>query len=133
MFVHESVVDQFIKMMIDCTKRMFGENDTGSSEQGKIINDFHLQRILKLIENSGGKIVHGGKSNASVKHIQPTIILNPSKDSKLMEEEIFGPVMPILTYSNFDEVINYINDKPKPLAVYFYGSTSNREVERIEN
>ncbi len=57
----------------------------------------------------------------SVKHVQPTIILNPSKDSAMMNEEIFGPVMPILVYKNLEEVTSLINEKPKPLAVYFYG------------
>jgi len=56
-----------------------------------------------------------------VKHIEPTIILNPTKDSPLMNEEIFGPILPILTYKNLEEVTSYINEKPKPLAIYFYG------------
>jgi len=87
---------------------------------------------LKLIDTSGGKILYGGKANESVKHIQPTIILNPTKDSPLMNEEIFGPILPILVYKNIEEVINYINEKPKPLAVYFYGQTNHAELGRIQ-
>jgi aldehyde dehydrogenase (NAD+) len=88
---------------------------------------------MKLIETSGGEIVFGGKANTSVKHIEPTIILNPSKDSHLLEEEIFGPVLPILTYKNFDEVVDYINDRPKPLAVYFYGKPNHKEALRLQD
>ena len=86
---------------------------------------------MKLIETSGGKIVLGGKANPGVKHIEPTIILNPSKDSQILEEEIFGPVLPILKYQNFDEVVDFINDKPKPLAVYFYGKPNHKEALRL--
>ena len=81
LFVHESIFDDFVARMIQCTKRLFGESATGSAEQGKMINDFHLKRVIKLIDTSGGKIVLGGKANSTVKHIEPTIILNPSKDS----------------------------------------------------
>jgi len=112
---------------------MFGESPTGSAEQGKMINDFHLQRVMGLIDTSGGKIVLGGKANASVKHIEPTIILNPKKDASILEEEIFGPVLPILTYKHFDEVIDLINDKPKPLAVYFYGKPNHNDAKRLHD
>ena len=111
---------------------MFGESPTGSAEQGKIINDFHVQRILKLIDTSGGQILYGGKANPSVKHIQPTIILNPGKDSALMSEEIFGPVLPILVYKNLEEVTTLINEKPKPLAVYFYCQTNHADLGKIQ-
>ena len=118
-------------MMIDRTKIMFGESPTGSADQGKIINDFHVQRILNLIDTSGGKIIYGGKANPGVKHVQPTIILNPSKDSAIMNEEIFGPVLPVIVYRNFEEVTALINDKPKPLAVYFYGQSNHADLGRI--
>lgn len=75
----------------------------------------------------------GGKANLSTKHIEPTIIFNPNRDSQILDEEIFGPVLPILTYSNFDEVLDFINDKPKPLAVYFYGKPSHKEAHRLQN
>jgi aldehyde dehydrogenase (NAD+) len=81
LFVHESIIEDFVARMILCTKRLFGESATGSAEQGKMINDFHLKRVIKLIETSGGKIVLGGKANSTVKHIEPTIILNPSRDA----------------------------------------------------
>lgn len=114
-------------MIIDRTREMYGESPTGSAEQGKIINDFHVQRLTKLIDSSGGKTIYGGKTNISVKHIEPTVILNPTKDSPLMNEEIFGPILPILTYKNLEEATSYINEKPKPLAIYFYGQSSHRD------
>jgi aldehyde dehydrogenase (NAD+) len=117
--------------MVESTSRSFV--DTGSAVQGKMVNEFHLKRVMKLIETAGGKIMLGGKANLSTKHIEPTIIFNPNRDSQILDEEIFGPVLPILTYSNFDEVLDFINDKPKPLAVYFYGKPSHKEAHRLQN
>ncbi len=85
------------------------------------------------MDTSKGEIVYGGKVNAEVKHIQPTIIINPANDSPLMNEEIFGPILPILVYKNLDEVINYINEKPKALAVYFFGQSASADAGRVFN
>lgn len=73
----------------------------------------------------------GGKADVSQRCIEPTIILNPAKDSPIMWEEIFGPVLPIITYQNISEVIEHINARPKPLAVYYYGSAYGRNATRI--
>jgi aldehyde dehydrogenase (NAD+) len=85
------------------------------------------------MDTSGGEIAYGGRINAAKKHIQPTLIINPKDDSPLMNEEIFGPILPIIVYRNLDEVISYINKKPKPLAVYFYGNPNHQESWRIFN
>jgi len=88
-----------------------------------MVNELHWNRMKRCIETSGGNVVYGGKevSSAAEKHIEPTIIENPKLDSELMTDEIFGPIMPIITYKDFDEVIDFINDRPKPLALYYYG------------
>ena len=64
----------------------------------------------------------------------PTVIVNPSRDSGIMKAEIFGPILPILTYKNFDEVIEFINSKPKPLGIYYFGtnSLSNTNLVRVK-
>lgn len=119
--------------MIQTIKRFYGEKADGSTDQGKVINDFHVKRLTNLMDTSKGEIVYGGKVNAEVKHIQPTIIINPAHDSPLMNEEIFGPILPILVYKNLDEVINYINEKPKALAVYYFGLSTHSDAVRIFN
>lgn len=78
LLVDERVVEKFIKGMIECIKAFWGEKPDGSNEQGKIINDFHVKRLTKLIDTSGGQVMYGGKVNEEKKHIQPTIILNPA-------------------------------------------------------
>merc|ERR1712147_182353 len=120
-------------MGIATIKRYWGESPNGSDSQGKIINDFHVKRLMNLIDTSKGEIMYGGKCNEKVKHIEPTIILNPSHDSPLMQEEIFGPIMPIFTYENMEQVIKYINGRPKPLAVYFYGNPTSPDSLKLYN
>ena len=93
----------------------------------RFINEFHAKRVSSYIETSGGKIVYGGKSNTKDKFVEPTIVLNPSKDSDLMRNEIFGPIMPVLEYKNIDEAINYVNSNHKPLALYFFGSNESNK------
>ena len=66
------------------------------------------------------------------KKLMPTIILEPSKDSAVMKDEIFGPILPVYPYENFDDVIKHINSNPKPLALYFFGSTSSKNYQRVE-
>ena len=70
--------------MIETIKRFWGESPNGSNDQGKIINEFHLKRLPKLMDTSNGEIVYGGRINEAIKHIQPTLILNPAQDSPLM-------------------------------------------------
>lgn len=88
---------------------------------GHVINDFHFKRLMKLKDTSGGKIVFGGESNEERKFIYPTLIRDVSDESEIMNEEIFGPILPIKVYSNMNDVCDYISDRPKPLAVYFFG------------
>jgi aldehyde dehydrogenase (NAD+) len=113
--------------MIECIKHFWGEKPDGSDEQGKIINNIHVARLTKLIDTAGGKLMYGGKVNEGKKHIQPTIILNPNQDSQLMLDEIFGPILPIFTYKSMNEVIDFINNKPKPLAVYYFGKPHHKD------
>jgi len=65
--------------------------------------------------------------------MQPTIILNPKDDAPIMQEEIFGPIMPIYTYKNIKEVISFINARPKPLAIYYYGSVSHFDCSELSS
>ena len=74
-----------------------------------------------MIDSSKGEIICGGKVNSKIKFVEPTIILKPDLKSQLMEEEIFGPILPIMTYNNIGEVGEFINGKDKPLAVYYFG------------
>ena len=102
-------------------KELYGESPNGSENQGCMINEFHTERVENLIKTAGGTLVCGGKVNKEKKFIEPTVILQPSLESGIMKEEIFGPVMPVFPFKDIREVIKYINKGEKPLAVYYFG------------
>ena len=102
-------------------------------EVGRIINDFSVQRLRKMLETSGGSTLVGGLSvlDETQRYLSPTIILNPDKDSQMMTEEIFGPILIVMTYAHFDEVVNQIRNSGKPLAVYYAGNPSSSNFKRL--
>lgn len=123
--MHETKVKEFVKGIKEEFNSMYGEKKPeGDEMQGKMINDFHYERVCKLIDGAGGTKICGGIRNKEVRHIEPTVILQPDLDSALMKEEIFGPVMPVFPFKDIREVIKFINEREKPLAVYYFGSNS---------
>ncbi len=122
-YMKKSQVDEFVSYLKEEVKEFFGENPLTSEELPKIINNKHLNRLLGLID--GETIALGGKSEGEM--LEPTILLNITPESKVMQEEIFGPVLPILTYEDIQEVYEYVQNHPKPLALYLF--TKNKELE----
>lgn len=115
-----------------------GENATNHKSYAKIINEFHLNRVSGYLDNHGGKLVCGGIEKDG-KRIMPTVILNPLKSSDLYNNEVFGPIMKVNTFRNIDEVINEINEREKPLVIYYFGrigrlwSKTNENKEKLRN
>lgn len=126
--VDKSVKDKLIKYMIDTLKEFFGDDIEQSDSFGRIINDRHFRRIKNMIEKDKEGIVFGGHFNEEKKYIEPTLIEISSLEAATMQEEIFGPVLPIMTYENLDSVIKIIRNNPKPLALYLF--TTDRNIER---
>ena len=112
---------------------MFGEDPEKSPDYSRIVNDFHTSRLERLIKTAGGKIICGGKVNKETRYVAPTVILEPDKDSEVMTDEIFGPIMPVYTYSDFSEAINFINSKDKPLTVHYFGGRGSANERRLAN
>ena len=104
---------------------------------GGIINEFHTNRIGEYLKDHGGNSLINNEELKSVdpvkRHFPPTIIENPSLDSKVMTEEIFGPILPIRSFSNIDEAIKFVTDRPKPLACYYFGGHFSSNAKKIEN
>jgi aldehyde dehydrogenase (NAD+) len=123
-FVQNNVKDELIKSTILSINKMYNADGQGiekSESYCRIVNERHFQRVKNLIEDAvekGAKIVFGGEMNESDRFISPTILENVNDSMKLMQEEIFGPVLPIMGYNEISEVINYVNSKQKPLALY---------------
>ena len=125
-YCHRSVKDQLIKEVQKQIRRQYGKQPLHSSDYGKIINERHFDRILGLIDEK--KVVHGGGSDRSTLRIEPTVMDNVTFSDAVMQEEIFGPVMPILVFDSLDEVIRRINSMPHPLALYIF--TSDKKAAR---
>lgn len=125
---HSSVKDQFVAEFCKEIKRQYGENPLQNPNFGKIINEKHFERLLELMDES--KVVYGGESDRSTNRIAPTVMDNVTWDDAIMQEEIFGPIMPILTYENFDDIFEMLAEKDKPLALYFFSENKDR-IEKI--
>ena len=121
LYVHESVKDEFIGHMKDALKEFFPDSDY--SNLPVIVNDKHFKRLLGLMD--GEDIIVGGNSDPEKRFIEPTILDNITWDSKIMGEEIFGPILPILTYTDVEDVITVVNAHPKPLALYIFSDDVN--------
>lgn len=122
--VHKSIFKDFIKLCAAEIKKAKYSFDNQNYVQ--IINNKHFTRLTNLMHE--GKIEIGGNTNKADRFIEPTIISGLSYDSKIMQEEIFGPILPILTYSNFEELISTLKTKEKPLACYLF-SKNKKEKE----
>ena len=115
-----SIKDAFVSEVIQQIRKQFGENPLENKDYGKIINEKHFTRLCGLIDQS--KVVIGGKTNPATCQIAPTVMDNVSCDDAVMREEIFGPIMPILTFDSFDSLMDELKDKDKPLALYIFSS-----------
>lgn len=129
--IDEKKKDEFISVLKDTIKAAFGENMQSSGDDCRIINARHYARVKRLLDDAlskGAKVEIGGGADANENYIAPTVLTNVTPDMLLMEEEIFGPLVPIVTYKTLDEAMRIINAKEKPLALYIYsGSWKNQD------
>ena len=125
---HTSVHDAFVKEVKKQIKLQYGENPLADTDYGKIINAKHFDRLCSLIDEQ--KVVHGGQTDAHACKIAPTVMDGVTWNDAVMGEEIFGPIMPILTYDDFDEILSLLKTKDKPLALYLF-SHSKPHIDRV--
>lgn len=132
-FVHETKQRDFAEAMRKQLDEFYGEVPENSESYARIVNEKHFDRLKSYIDDAvekGAKIVAGGNADKDKKFIAPTIIENAPMDSELMKNEIFGPILPLYSYKNLDEPINFIRENEKPLALYVY-SKNNKNINRI--
>ena len=138
--VPEEKVEEFVQASVEATSEMYPEmkdNDDFTS----IINQRHYDRIQSYLEDAkekGADVVEINPSNEDFSQqphhkIPPTIVLNPSEDMKIMQEEIFGPVLPVKTYKDVTEPVDYINSKDRPLGLYYFGEDAKEKDYVLEN
>ncbi|XP_022128552.2 aldehyde dehydrogenase, dimeric NADP-preferring isoform X3 [Pieris rapae] len=114
------VQDKFVEYAKTILKEWYGEDPQKSSDLCRIINSRHYSRLQALLNASKDKIAIGGKSDSQDRYISPTILTNVSPDDKIMEDEIFGPILPIVPVENAYEAIKFINAREKPLVLYVF-------------
>jgi len=131
LLVHESVKQRLIEETTLAIKSMYGEKPLENPDYPKIINEKHFNRLLGLL--TGEKIVTGGGSSTTTLQIEPTLLDEVGWEAPVMRDEIFGPIIPVLSYSNFEDAINTICKRPKPLAAYFFTSNKSREQYFLKN
>lgn len=123
LFVHQSIKEDLLKYMIFHIESMYGENPKESKYYARIIHEHAMDRLWDLLEEV--KLLYGGKSNKEERYISPTLVEITSTQTKIMQEEIFGPILPILSFSDITEATDYICSKDKPLALYYFGKEKN--------
>lgn len=114
----KSIRDELITAILAEIEKQFGKEPLKNPNYGKIINEKHFERILGLI--NGEKLVYGGQSEPESLRIAPTVLNNITWDDAVMGEEIFGPLLPILTFDTLDEALDTVESHPHPLALYFF-------------
>ncbi|MDC7126005.1 MAG: aldehyde dehydrogenase [Spirochaetales bacterium] len=124
LLIHENVKDKFLEEFKKAVEGFFPGGDM--SDYPKIISEKHFNRVKGLIE--GESIFMGGKTDSSSSFIEPTVLSPVSPDAPVMQEEIFGPVLPVITYKKIDEAIAFIRNRPRPLALYLF--TEDKEIEK---
>ncbi|HKY15885.1 MAG TPA: aldehyde dehydrogenase family protein [Microthrixaceae bacterium] len=125
-----AIRDRLVAKMGTQIEAFYGADPKKTPDLGRIVNERHHGRLMDLIGSSGGTIAHGGEADIVERYLEPTIVVDPDVDSELMSEEIFGPVLPVLAVDSVEEAIAFVNDRPKPLALYLY-SRSKQIADRV--
>lgn len=126
LLVHSSVKDKLVSEMANYIKIFYGDKPEGNQDYPKAINQKHFERVKGLMDS--GKILTGGRVNEETRQIAPTIMDGVTWDSAVMQEEIFGPLLPIMEFDKIEDVIAMLKEHPKPLALYLF--TTSKRVEK---
>ena len=125
LFAHHSIKKELLEKIAENIDSMYGKNIKESSFYPRIVNADAMERLLGLLNE--GRIYIGGEIDKKERFISPTIIDEVTPSFKIMQEEIFGPILPVMTFVDIDEPIDYINKNAKPLALYYFGKNGNAD------
>lgn len=125
---HKSIQDKLQQELKLQVEKQFGSDPLADNDYGKIINQKHFDRLCRLLQS--GELYLGGETDAEALRIAPAIMTQVTFDDPVMQEEIFGPVLPVLTYENFDELMLLLKKRPKPLAQYLF-SSNKAHIRRV--
>lgn len=127
-YCDRDIKDELVCYIRQEISKQLGENPLENKNYGKVINEKHFNRLCVLINQD--KVVVGGKTLPETLKIEPTVMDNITWEDVVMKEEIFGPILPVLTYDNLDEIIDIIESKPHPLALYIF-SSDKKNIKKV--
>lgn len=125
LLVDRKISSEVIAAIKGVLETFYGKNPSESRHYARIINARHFERLKNLLRE--GNVIHGGSHDSSSLYVEPTLIVDPIESSELMNEEIFGPILPIIEYESLDEAVDIVNSKPKPLALYFFSCNEEKQ------
>lgn len=130
LLIHKSKINEFVSEFAKAVKQLHGDDIKQSRHFVRLVNDRAFERVKGYLND--GKVVYGGNSDATKRFIEPTLLADVDLTSPVMNEEIFGPVLPMIPFENRDEVINFVREREKPLALYYFGNVKNaKEIIRL--
>ena len=126
LMIHEDVKDKFLQLLVKEWKHLLTKDPQKAKHFVRIVSDKALERLISYLPNSQspiayGQIYHGGKYDRSERYLSPTILTDVSPDAPVMQEEIFGPIFPVLTFKHMEEVTEFVAKRERPLALYYFG------------
>ncbi|NEO84092.1 MAG: aldehyde dehydrogenase [Spirulina sp. SIO3F2] len=131
LLVHETLKTELLEKIQEYVREFYGDDPAQSEDYCRIISDRHFERLSQLIKT--GQVLLGGQTIAAERYIAPTVLDNVSWDDPVMADEIFGPILPVLTYRHLDEAIAAINARPKPLALYLFSQNKATQTQVLES
>lgn len=129
--VHKSKEQKLLSEFKTAIEEFYGPDPKSSSAYGRIINDRHFTRLHKLLPS--GQVVTGGETDRESRYIAPTILRNVDVNSTLMTEEIFGPILPVISIATIQAAVDFVNARPKPLALYLFSQSRKAEDFVLQN
>jgi len=130
-YVHQSVLQEFLTEAKKAVVELYGNDPKNSPDYSRIISKKAAQRLASLIKQS--KVLSGGSADPEARYVEPTILFPVTWDDEIMKEEIFGPILPVLSYSDFDEAIREVKKRPKPLAAFLFSSDQSTKDRFLTN
>ncbi len=124
LMLHKKIKDKFLSELEKAFRELLGDDPQKSEHFVRIVNDAAFERLKGYLAD--GEVVFGGKTDKSERYFSPTVLDHVSPDSPVMQEEIFGPIFPVQTFSSLDEVIRFVSMREKPLALYYFGSQGDK-------
>ncbi|NUM36916.1 MAG: aldehyde dehydrogenase family protein [Candidatus Brocadiae bacterium] len=127
LLVPQSIEQKLTDLLVQTIQEFYGEDPQKSKDYGRIINQRHFKRVSELLQD--GKVVAGGKTEEKDLYISPTLLTAVASDARIMKEEIFGPVLPIIAYNNLEDALSIIKQYPKPLVVYMFSKDKKEQTQ----